>query len=182
MGESVFNLYASSLYETVEASDLSATTNTGDELAALKGILAQNPDYVKLLSSPAVSRDIKHDLLDEAFNQKLSRYTLNFLKLLVDNGRFASISGIIDEYQHIHDTNSGIMQVTAITATSLDKPLEDRLVAKLNAATGKKIRLNTVLDKSILGGIKLRYDNTEIDATVKTKLDELKQSIKSVTM
>lgn len=182
MAELIQNTYANALFEISDVSKITNAKNTGEELIALKEIFSGNKEYIKLLSSPACSKQEKRDLLDQAFGKSLSDYTLNFLKLLVDNGRFSSINLIIDEYCHIYDANNGIMQVTAITATKLDADLEEKLVQKLNKVTGKKITLTNVLDKSVLGGIKLRYDNTEIDGTVKTKLDELKQIIKQTTI
>lgn len=182
MGKLVQNLYASSLFDVSSESKLTNAANTGEELLALKEIFSENADYVKLLSSPAWSKEQKHQLLDESFDGKLSAYTLNFLKLLVDNGRFGSIGVIIDEYQRIYDANNGIMQVTAITATKMDSDLEEKLVKKLNTLTGKNVKLTTVLDKSIIGGVRLRYDNTEIDSTVKSKLDELRHIIKQTTI
>ena len=182
MAELIQNTYANALFEVSDISKVTNAKNINEELVELKVIFSKNKDYIRLLSSPACSKLEKHKLLDQAFGECLSGYTLNFLKLLVDNGRFASINSIIDEYCHIYDSHNGIMQVTAITATKLDSDLEEKLVHKLNKVTGKKVTLNNVLDKSVLGGIKLRYDNTEIDGTVKTKLDELKQMIKQSTI
>lgn len=182
MAELISKTYASSLFEVVEASKLTTATTVNEELVALKEIFTQNPDYVKLFCSPSWGKVEKHKLLDETFEGKLSSYTLNFLRLLIDNGRFSSIISIVDEYVKIHEANSGIMQITAITATVLDADLQQKLVDKLNAVTGKKVTLNTVVDKSVIGGIKLRYDNSEIDATVSSKLDELKHIITSTTI
>lgn len=182
MAELISKTYASSLFEAVEASKITNTDSISEELVALKEIFAQHPDYVKLFSSPSWGKGEKHKLLDETFEGKLSNYTLNFLRLLVDNGRFASITSIVDAYIKIHEANSGIMQITAITATALDADLKEKLINKLNAVTGKKVTLNTYVDKSVIGGIKLRYDNSEIDATVSSKLDELKHIITSTTI
>lgn len=182
MAELVQHLYANALFETAQLSKVENAQTVSEELVALKEIFLDNTEYVKLLSSPACSREQKIELIEETFKGKLCDYTLNFLKLLIENGRFASILSIIDEYVRIYDANNGIMQITAITATELDSDLKEKLVQKLNSATGKSIKLNTIVDKSVLGGIKLRYDNTEIDSTVKTRLDELKQTIKQITL
>lgn len=182
MAELVQNLYATALFETAQLSKVENAQTVSEELVALKEIFIDNSEYVKLLSSPACSREQKTKLLDDAFSGKLCDYTLNFLKLLVDNGRFASILSIIDEYVRIYDANNGVMQITAVTAVELQADLKEKLVQKLNTATGKTVKLNNVVDKSVIGGIKLRYDNTEIDSTVKSRLDELKQTIKQITL
>ena len=59
----------------------------------------------------------------------------------------------------------------------LSDKLRKKLVDKLQSVSGKTVILHEKLDKSILGGIVLRYANTEIDSSVKTKLDNIKAQI-----
>ena len=61
----------------------------------------------------------------------------------------------------------------------MSETLRKKLVAKLENVSGKSIILHEKQDKSILGGIVLRYGNTEIDSSVKSKLDKIKAQIDS---
>ena len=70
-----------------------------------------------------------------------------------------------------------ILEVTATTVQPLSDKLRKKLVDKLQSVSGKTVILHEKLDKSILGGIVLRYANTEIDSSVKTKLDNIKAQI-----
>lgn len=176
MAELVQNTYANSLFEV--ALENSKEEEVSSQLAELQDIFAQNSEYLKILSAPVVAREVKQQLVGEAFEGRVSFIVLNFLRLLVDNGRFDLINAIILEYKSIYDEHRGILEVTAITAAPLSDKLYEKLVAKLNLSTGKKVRLKTFVDEKILGGIKLSYNNTEVDATVKSKLDEMKLAIK----
>ncbi len=180
MAELVQSTYANSLFEV--ALSHSVQTQVCDELIFLKTVLTENFEYTKMLATPVISREIKNKILEDTFSNRVSSYTFNFLKVLVDNKRFGMILEIIDEYQRIYNNYCGIMEVTAITATELDDELASKLTNRLNELTGKKVKLSLVVDKAVIGGIKLKYDNNEIDATIKSRLDELRQNIKQTTI
>ena len=56
------------------------------------------------------------------------------------------------------------------------KELETELSKKYN----KNVTLENKVDKSIIGGVLVRLGNTEIDGTIKTRLDELKNQLSQV--
>lgn len=180
MAELVPHTYANSLFEVALKNKVDEAISL--ELLQLSEIIAQNSGYIRLFGAPSIGILEKHKLIDEAFSSKLSDYTVNTMKILVDNGRFSMLPQIIAEYQHIYDTHCGIMSITAVTVFPLDDALKAKLITKLNAVTGKKVRLNCEIDKSIIGGVKLKYDNTEIDASVKSRFEELRQNIKQLTI
>lgn len=180
MAELVQHTYANSLFEV--AVEHKADEAISLELRQLSEILTQADGYLRLFDAPSISKPEKIKLIEDAFSSKLSDYTVNTMKILVDNDRFAMLPQIIDEYQHIYDTHCGIMPITAVTVFPLDEELKSKLITKLNAVTGKKVRLTCEIDKSIIGGVKLKYDNTEIDASVKTRFEELRQNIKQLTI
>ena len=78
------NTYAQALY------DLAKDENLGkpilEELAVLKDVFAQNPQYSKLLSAPDIPKQERCGVLDEAFRGKVHPYVLNFLKILTEKG------------------------------------------------------------------------------------------------
>lgn len=180
MAELVQTTYANSLFEV--AVENKAEDKIFEELSALRPVFMENREFIKILSAPVVGKDIKHKMLTDTFEGSLCVYTANFLRLLVDNERFSYVISVIDEYKRLYDAHNGIIEVTAITAAALNDTLKQRLTEKLNLVTNKNVRLKNIVDESILGGVKLRFDNTEIDSSVKSRLDELKGTIKNITM
>jgi F-type H+-transporting ATPase subunit delta len=87
---------------------------------------------------------------------------------------------IYGDFRARYNEKMNILEVTAVTAEPLSARLREKLVDKLGKVTGKKIVLSEKTDKSIIGGIVLRYANTEIDSSVKTRLDKLKAQIDGV--
>ena len=164
--------YAKSLFEV--AAELDKLEVIGSELAAVSKILSENGDFVRLLSSPAVSKADKTDLIG-----KTDGCLLNFLKVLAQNGRFSHLAGIADEFKTLLNKEKNILAVTAVTAVEMPPILQQKLRNKLAAITKKNIELTAKVDRSVLGGVLLQYDNVEIDGTVREKLTLLKRQIQT---
>lgn len=126
--------------------------------------------------SEQVSKNEKKDLIKSSLNNKVSKDTLNFLLLLVDKGRIAIYDEIINEYIHLANDNLNIKEGTIESVRPLDK---DRVNELENALSneGQKVELKQKINKSLISGFKIRFDNHVIDGSMKTKIDNLKESI-----
>ena len=71
------------------------------------------------------------------------------------------------------------MKSAAITAVPLSDELREKLIKKLEKDTGKTIALEQRVDKSILGGIILRTENSQTDASVRARLDAIRTELTS---
>ena len=58
----------------------------------------------------------------------------------------------------------------------------EQLRQKLETITGKKIDLATKIDPSVLGGIRLDIEGTELDGTVQNRLATLRRNIAAATL
>ena len=79
----------------------------------------------------------------------------------------------------LYNKKNNIENVTAITAVELSDELKAKLISKLEKESGKKIQLETKVDKEILGGIILRTENSQTDASVRARLDAIKAQLSS---
>jgi F-type H+-transporting ATPase subunit delta len=67
--------------------------------------------------------------------------------------------------------------VTAHTADELSKEEKDNLRLQIEAIIGKNTELTTTVDSSLIGGLKLRIDNIFLDASIKTKMENLRKDL-----
>lgn len=183
MAESVGKIYSTALFELCCEQD--STENTYEEFKAVKELLYDSGsedslDMVKLLSSPLISGQDKTKCLDAVFKGRISDMTLDFLCLVADKGRFGRLEEIFGEFSKMYNNKMGILEAEAVTAEPLSAELREALIAKLEKTTGKKVTLTQKTDKSLIGGIVVRYGNTEIDGSVKTRLEKLKAQINGV--
>lgn len=168
--------YAHSLFSLAE--DEGLTEKIYEELKVLFEIFSENKEYIKLLDSPTLSVSKRFELIDEAFSSCME-YIINFIKILCEKRCVFLLPDCIKEYEKLYNEKFGIKRVTAITATPLSEALKEKLINKLQQEWGKTIELTTKVDKSILGGIILRTDNSQTDASVRTRLERLKAQIAS---
>ncbi len=180
MADSVENVYGTALFQLCEEEGVMDTVFS--ELTEINDILfsEDQKEFVELLASPLVSAEDKAKALDGVFADKISALTLDFLCLVSEKGRIRFLPRIYGRFKEMYNERNNILEVTAITAKPLSDRLRIKLAEKLERVSGNKIVLIEKLDESLLGGIVLRYSNTEIDSSVRTKLDQIRSQIDSV--
>ena len=174
------NTYAQALYDLAKDENLGKTIL--EELAVLKDIFAQNPQYSKLLSAPDIPKQERCGVLDEAFRGKVHPYVLNFMKILTEKGYIRQFPDCCDAYRGYYNEDNGILVVKAVSAVALSEEQKQKLTAKLEATTGKKIDLQCSVDAAALGGLRLSYDGKLVDGTVKTRLDSIGKMLKNTVL
>ena len=167
--------YAAALFDL--AKDGACEEKYLTQLCDIQKVFSENPDYLKVLSLPNVSREEKEGLLESAFSS-LDKYVLNFLKLLNKNHALESFSGVMKEFRKEFDKEHGLLRALAISAVELTNEERERIKKKLGNITGKEIILDTEIDKSILGGVILRFDDKEIDGSVRARLRKMRAELK----
>ena len=176
----IAKMYGGSLYDL--AAEEGLETQILEELDGTVAILKANPEYLHLLSIPSIPKKERCDLLDKAFRGDIHLYLLNFLKLLCEKGYLRELSGCARAYRVRYNAAHGILEATAISAVAMTAEQTTRLHEKLETVTGKKIDLRTKVDPSVLGGIRLDIEGTELDGTVQNRLAGLRQSISAATL
>ncbi len=159
---------------------LAAEENCPDEV--LEGLslavtaFRENPGYLTLVQNPALPRAERLGLLDEAFSG-VHPYVMNILKLLCEHSALSLAAGALEQFKVLFYQERGILPVEAISAVPLTEEQRRALRDKLAAKTGKTILLETKLDPSLLGGVKLRYEGKELDGTTAGKLFALRRAL-----
>lgn len=174
------NVYGESLYELAKDENLAA--EIGAQLKVLKACLLQEPDYVKLLSTPSLTKAERCQILDESFRGTVHAYVLNFLKILTEKGYMRYFSDCCDSFAALYNQDNGILPVTAVTAVALTSAQADKLTAKLAAITGKHVELVNRIDPSCLGGVRLDYDGQRLDDTVSHRMATIRDMLKNTVL
>lgn len=165
--------YAQALYSLCQ--EEAVTEQVLQQLEALRTAFAQEPDYLRLLATPNLSKAERCQLLDDSFRGKVHDYVLNFLKLLTEKGYARQFDDCVRQYRDIYNENHGIVSVVVTTAVEMTQAQKDKLLAKLEANTGKQVQLNCRVEPACVGGVRLDYDGKRIDGTVRNRLDAMKE-------
>jgi F-type H+-transporting ATPase subunit delta len=135
---------------------------------------------MSLLENPKVPFELKARLAQEKLG-KVSPLALNLAYLLVLKGRLRSAPQIADEYQRLFDDHRGIKHADVATAIPLDETGKKKIAQSLEAMIGKKLSLNLKVDTDILGGFIARIDDSLIDCSIRSELEQMKKSLVETT-
>lgn len=168
--------YAESLFSL--ASEDKKEEQYLNELKYFEGFAKESPDYLELLSSPALTREERTSLLDGAFEGKISEYVMSFLKLLCESGRIKIIGECIDEYEKMYRDSMKRHAVTVTSAVELNEEEKEKIERKTEGLVHGVCDVTYVVDPSIIGGVIIETENSVIDGSLRKSLREVKEVIK----
>lgn len=162
--------------------ELSAQNNAVDksleDLLLVKTTIEGNKELNILIHEPFVSKEKKVNVLQRLFKESVSKITLDLLNLLIMKNRDSVITNIYDEFYVLYLDYKKIALVKVTSAVELDEHTSNRIVNILKHKIVKKdtIQIENVIDKSIIGGFKVKYMDYEYDASVVNTLKRLQSS------
>lgn len=135
-----------------------------------------NKEFYLLIKSPIVSPDQKLTILQALFADTLNRVTKSFIDIIVKKRREFYLPEIVDSFIAQYKAHKGIASAEVISA----EPLGDSLLGDIKdiviKATGKKqVDLTTKIDKDLIGGFILSFEDKLYDASIAHKLDKLQK-------
>ncbi len=172
--------YGGALYDLARAEALEAQILA--ELRMLTGLFRENPDYGRLLAEPSIETAQRTQLLDEACRDQVHPYTLNFLKILCENGTISQLADCTEAFRSRYNHDYGIMDVCAVSAAPLSQAQITRLREALQTRCGKQVELSVRVDESLLGGIRLELPDRQLDGSVQSHLSQIQQLLAGSTL
>ena len=115
------------------------------------------------IRAPVIDGDRKHELLSEAFGEKITATTLNFLYLLVRKRRENVLEECIAEFRRLADERANRVFASVHSAVALSASQMTALSAALAKRTGKNVTVENRIDASILGGVRVLIGDEIID-------------------
>ena len=174
------SVYGEALYGL--ALDENLDTEILQQLLVLAESFEAEPDFVRLMGAPNLSKEERCGILDGSFRGKVHEYVLNFLKILTEKGYFRHFSACVRAYRESYNEHHNILTVTAVTAIILTDTQKMKLSQKLSKLTGKHIELVNRVDPACMGGVRLDYDGKRVDDTVSHRLDQLRGLLKNTVL
>jgi len=144
-------------------------------LSVLRDVLSDE-SVAAVLTNPTIAVGMRMELISVPTNA-LDEESVNLAKLLIESNRVREIGGIVDEYEALADAAAGRVRATVTTAIELTAHDRDRVADELSKRLGKEISLQAEVDPRILGGLKLQYGDHLVDASVATRLLQLRRRL-----
>ena len=166
--------YARALYAAAKDADRldAVREQLGDFVEAQR----QVPELRDLLRNPQLDQRVKASVFEELLggDEQLVR---NFLLLLAEKNRAGEIEEIAEEFERLAAAEEGILDVEMTTAIELsDKEARD-VIKQIEKASGRKVEATQRVDPDLIGGIVLQAGSLRLDASVRGRLDRLRQEL-----
>jgi F-type H+-transporting ATPase subunit delta len=170
--------YANALFEA--AKEKGRLEIARDELREFVDATDQVPELRELLLNPQLDSADKVDALS-AILAGADGLVRNFLLLVAEKGRAAELDEIAREFEALVAAEEGVLDVELTTAVELSEEDASRLLNRIEAVSGRRLRATREVDPGLIGGFVLRAGSHRADASVRGRLEGLRRELKGAT-
>lgn len=168
--------YGKAIFElALEGDNLEGLSKEFDDLLV---VLEENETLKKLFMEAHYVADEIKGAVASIFKEN-SELFLSFLGILIEKRRTAYINAIIEVYRELKEAHFGYASATVTTAFPLEEEELARIKASLEKEFNKKMKLEVVLDKSLIAGIRIQYGDYVLDTSYQAKLANLATKLRS---
>jgi F-type H+-transporting ATPase subunit delta len=146
------------------------------QVQQLRDAFADAPDLAGLLANPEIESRVKAQVLTDVA-QGADELVVNFLRLIAEKGRAAELADIADELDTLVAAEERILDVELTTATELSDDEFGRILGRIESASGRKVQAERKVDPNLIGGIVLQAGSMRLDASVRGRLERLRNDL-----
>lgn len=144
-----------------------------EELASVAG----HPEVARLVGDPKLANERIYGLLSGLMKTELPAAAVNFLKLLIDNGRIAVMPEVARQFRRLKNAAEGAADCLIESAFPLDEKQVNDLLWGLSRKFSLKLKPQVKVVPELIGGVRITVDDHVLDSTVKTRLAEMQAAL-----
>jgi len=152
------------------------------ELEVFAAILETEPRLKEVMDNPKVLPEDKKKLLEQVIQGRVCPIVHNFLCLIVDKRRESFFLDIISEFSRYADEARHIVDAEVRSVVALTEKDYHNLEVRLAKATGNQVRLKSIIDPTLIGGLVVRIGDTVIDGSVIKRLSLLRKRLQQAQL
>ena len=167
--------YAEALFQVARAEE--SIDRVEEELTRMKDSLESNAEVKEFMNNLQISPEGKKSALSQIFGEKISPIVLNWINMVIDQGRQRKLSNILEAFFGLAQETREKETAEVISSAPLSEDHVQRLEKELSRPSKKHVFLKPMVDESILGGVIVKMENKIIDGSVKHRLEKIKQEM-----
>jgi F-type H+-transporting ATPase subunit delta len=168
-------MYGRALFEAArDAGDLDGIR---DDVADLAAAVEQVPELRVVLDNPELDPDVKASVLVDVVGGEAHDVVRNFVRLLAEKGRAGELPEIAREFEALVTAEHRVLAVELTTAYELSDPEAADIVQRIEQASGRPVEATRSVDPALIGGIVLQAGSMRLDASVRGRLQRLRQEL-----
>jgi len=146
-----------------------------DGLFRFERILSAQPTLRAALTDRLLPQDRKLQLLHRLLDDKVAEVTFALVERAVLAPRGRTIEKVLRQFSELAASRRERLIARVTSAVPLTEEQQQRLTEALRASTGKDIRLQLLVDPSLIGGLTVRIGDEQIDGSVARHLGEARR-------
>ena len=148
------------------------------EMQQLARSYVEVPQLRFTIDNPMLSKEKKETLLLTAVGKKPSALTKTFIQLVLKEDRENVMQFIANSYVTLYRQQKNVIRGRLITAAAVSPATEQKMRQMVESKTNGTVEFETEVNPDIIGGFILEYDTYRMDASVKTKLNSILNTLK----
>jgi F-type H+-transporting ATPase subunit delta len=170
----VERVYAEALLEASKEKDV--LPRVRKDFATFAAALAESDELRGFLRNPQVETETKLATLDDLLVGGNAIF-LNFVHLLAEKGRIAQVEDVHVEFGRLIAREERVLELELTTAVELSDKEATKVVKQIEEASGRSVVATRTVDPGIIGGIVVQAGSVRADASVRGRLDQLREEL-----
>ena len=167
-------MYARALFEA--AKDQARLDEVREELGDFVAAVADVPELRNLLRNPQLDPRARGAALEDLLGQS-EELVRNFLLVVAEKGRAGQLEEIHREFERLVAAEERRLRVELTTAFELSDDDARGIVKQIEQASGQRVEATRKVDRSLIGGLVLQAGSLRVDASVRGRLNRLRQEL-----
>ena len=168
--------YARALLKS--ATDQKLEEKVYQEMMTIAKSYLEVPQLRQTIDNPMLSKDKKQMLLLTAVGEKPSELTKSFIQLVLKEDRENVMQFIANSYVTLYRQQKNVIRGKLTTAARVSAQTEQKMRQMVESKTNGTVEFETEVNPDIIGGFILEYDTYRMDASVKTQLNNILNTLK----
>lgn len=147
-----------------------------DGLALVAGVAADET-VGRIVDNPAIPHGDREAIVVKLFDGRVAPGVLNLTRLLARRGRFETLPAVAAEFTRLLNRRNGIVEAVVTSASPLTTTETDAISARITATSGSAVSLHTEVDETLIGGLTIKIGDQLLDASVRGRLERLRERL-----
>ena len=163
------------------AFDFAVEAKAIDDWQVMLAFAAEVSQNEKLISFLKGGKSIEEsqDIFIQVCGEQLDSKGQNFIKVMAENERLLVLPQVAEQFSELKTEYEKTANVDVTSAVKLTKQQEVAISAALEKRLDRKVKLNCIVDASVVSGLLIKSGDMVIDGSLQGKLSRLATTLQS---
>ncbi len=147
------------------------------DMQSFAQVVSENRGLSLMLQSPIVPHVKKYAVLKEVFQNRVHPISFTIIEIITRKNREELLYDIAVQFHKLYNAHKNIQVAEVVTTYPLEASQRQEFVDLVKQISQKQVELKEKVDPTLIGGFVLHVGDQQIDESIRTKLQRLKQQM-----